>query len=247
MLLDAGCSGGTGILVLTCLTNCTSIGIDIDDTRVALANLHSKSIMANKRIDQDIKVCFAERDITQMQNLNGVTVLYLYDSAFDKRQHDLVVAAIVASDSLRCFISSQKIDFYRPLGLTDDWNQTDDVQMTQIGGNCERTLFIYSKCKETCDNGCSIPDEFIANLLNCASNRELRREYVDTAHNTWLKSKDYIRSSKIPADKDHCIAQSHKLFNLLATKTYFTNSNIGRFHGQDTLTQELCHFRSKYR
>ena len=64
MFLDAGSSGGTALLVLTCLTNCTGIGIDIDDNRIHLANFHSKSIMENSGMhDKDIKVAFAFHDI----------------------------------------------------------------------------------------------------------------------------------------------------------------------------------------
>ena len=83
MLFDAGCSGGTCLLVLICLSDCTGLGIDIDDNRIALANLHSKSIMENGGMhDKDIKVAFAFHDITVFKNLNAITVLYLYDSAF---------------------------------------------------------------------------------------------------------------------------------------------------------------------
>lgn len=247
MLFDAGCSGGTCLLVLICLSDCTGLGIDIDDNRIALANLHSKSIMESKSIDKDIKVAFAERDVNQFQSFNGATVLYLYDSAFDKREHDLLVAAINATESLRCFIASQSIDIYRSLGLNDTWNQTDDVHVTQIGGNTERKLNIYSRCVKTSDNDCGIVDEFLAHMLLRASNSTLRKEYVDSAHDTWLKSKDFIRSSKIPGDPLYCIDQSGKLFELLKSKTYYLNGNIGRFYGQDTLVQEMSNLRQKYR
>lgn len=247
VVLDAGCSGGTAVLILTCLSNCTGIGIDIDDNRVALANLHSKSVMESTRIDKDLKVCFADGDVTHFKTLNGITVLYLYDCAFDKRQHGLVVAAINASYSLRCFTSSLDLRFFRSEGLDEVWDNTGDIHVSQIGGNCERKLYIYSKPNETDTNGSIIVETFMAEMLKRAVNRELRKQYVDSAHNVWLKSKDFIRSSKIPPDTDHCIRQSFKLFTMLQNKTYYNNANVARFYGQGTLTLDPTHDRSKYR
>lgn len=245
IFFDGGCSGGTCLFVVTCLSDCIGLGIDIDDNRIALANLHSKSVMESNSIDKDIKIAFAERDISLFQSFNGVTVLYLYDCAFDKRQNGLLVAAINATDSLRCFISSQSIDIYRSLGLIDVWKQTDDIHVTQIGGKTARKLCIYIKCVAT--TGSVKVDEFIEDMSVRASDATLRKAYLDSAHNTWLKSKDFIRSSKIPADTKYCIDQSYKLFDLLTSKTYFLNPNIARFYVEGTLKQDLNNWRSKYR
>lgn len=247
MLLDAGCSGGTALIILACLSNCTGVGCDIDGNRIELANIHSKSIMEKKTFDQDVKVAFELNNITTFQNLNGITVLYMYDCAWNKSDLGLVVLAVNTSRSLRCFISSMDLDFYRSKGLNEEWDIEDVILIRQIGAKCQRILHIYTKTSETNMNDNIIIDDCIANLVNRASNEVLRKQYVDAACETWLKSKDYIRRVSIPHDKDHCIKQSVKLFNLLQNKTYCLNGSVSRFYGEESLTDCTVTNKAKYR
>lgn len=246
VLLDVGCSGGTALIILTCLTNCTGIGIDIDDNRIALANLHSKSIMEKKTFIRDVNIAFEQRDISKFKNFNGFTVLYMYDCAFDKSYLGPVSSAINSSNALRCFITSTKLECFRSNGLSDKWTITDNIQITQVGGMCNRTLYIYTKNIATTDNDYCFIDVFVNNLINRATNELLRKEYVDEAFDTWLKSEDFIRQAKIPDDRQYCNKQATKLYDLLQNKTYFRNDCLSRFYCEESLT-EYAGTKCKYR
>ena len=243
VLLDGGCSGGTALLVLVALSGCIGIGIELDVNRWALATKHSQSLMANLN-DYDFRVCFEHNDIFEYENFNGITVLYMFDCAFDKSNYPSLVKAICESKTLRCFVSSLKLDYYRNIGLAEAWHQSDTIEIQAIGGSCSRVLYIY--CTNIDDGRyANVINEDIESLLKIAKNKEIRTKYVDDEYHAWSTFEEYIRTTKIPADEEYFKKQSNKLYKLLDNNSYYQNDSIKRFYEQGTLTETLI--TRKYR
>ena len=243
VLLDGGCSGGTALLILVAISNCTGIGVEISCTRWAWAIKHSQSIM-NSPSEKDLKVCFKQADILDYQNFNGITVLYMYDNAFDKSKYHLLAEALNRSTTLRCFISSVKLVDFQEFGLADVWSQDDSFDLKSVGGKCSRKLFIYNQNVNLNIEASIHPD--MQNLLDIANSKEIRSAYVDESYHAWISSEEYIRNTKIPVDT-HYMNQSVKLFNLLDKKSYFTNDSLARYYAEGSIIEADIGNRSKYR
>ncbi len=72
VIFDAGCSGGRALMIMVALSNAKAgIGMEIDDNRYALANLHNHSLMKNHK-DILLPVHFLHHDVTTLTTFEGV-------------------------------------------------------------------------------------------------------------------------------------------------------------------------------
>ena len=241
VIFDAGCSGGGALMTMVALANAKAgIGMEIDDNRYAIANLHNHSLMKNR--DISVPVHFLHKDVTTLTTFEGITVLYMWDRAFVPSFYDNVAEAIRKSYSLRCLISEKKRDFWEKLMIPlKETSKVNTIDLTAIGGSCTDTLYVY-EIEPVCDPDLIEKDEsywILNDSIDIATNFDKRQQTASSKHSAWLNKKE--RKPKL--NLYTILDQEENIQDLELMKTYYPNGRLKKYEPTEFTTRAYTMYR----
>lgn len=109
LCVDLGCGSNRFNLIINCLTENPTLGIENIDTRFACAVKIKKELLKTERYDFAGRATLWEKDIRDLEDLNGAHMVYSFNACMGDELRGIIRKLVEDSTTVKVYISNDPV------------------------------------------------------------------------------------------------------------------------------------------